>query len=422
MVTGHWQKNHHWQNLNIGVLIPQFPGQTHIFFWNEIAALERLGASVNLFSTRLPPQGLISHDWSDQAIDRTTYLGRIRPVSALLALLGLPWAELFGEIRREGLTLLKDILICAAPARQLLKDCQNQSITHVHAHSCGRAALIAALANRLGGLSYSLTLHGPMSDYGSSQPFKWRRATFATIITRKLLTEARDELGPDFPAQIAVQPMGVDTAVLKRDTDYLPPEPNGPVKLFTCARLNVAKGHQDLIQAMRKLVDQGRDIHLTIAGEDDDGGNGYHLVLKELIDNLGLQNHVELLGAISTVAVKKHLLDSHVFVLASWHEPLGVAYMEAMSCAVPTIGTNAGGVPELMTNGQDGVLVTPKNPDALAAAIVDLINDSERCIALSKAGRTQIEKHFHSDNGAEMILGLITATSGFPVKQSAQTG
>ncbi|HBQ36017.1 MAG TPA: colanic acid biosynthesis glycosyltransferase WcaL, partial [Rhodobacteraceae bacterium] len=108
---------------------------------------------------------------------------------------------------------------------------------------------------------------------------------------------------------------------------------------------------------------------------DPHGGDGYHQTANKMLQDLKLENHVRLLGAISSDAVRDYLLDAHMFVLASWHEPLGVAYMEAMSCGVPTIGTNAGGVPELISSGKDGVLVTPKNPDALADAILSLIND-----------------------------------------------
>ncbi len=402
------QKSTTDETLNIGYLIPQFPGQTHIFFWREIKALESLGARVSLFSTRLPPRGLISHDWSNAAIDRTTYLGRIRPVSALRAWLSLPWRELRHDLRTDGWQLLKDVLICAAPARNLATICRQQGIQHVHVHSCGRAALTAALANRMAGLSYSVTLHGPMSDYGVGQGYKWRRAAFATIITRKLLAEAKDQLGEDLPNQIDIQPMGVETEELRRTQPYRAPDPKGRINLFSCGRLNRVKGHQDLLQAARQLVDQGYDVHLNIAGEDDDGGNGYRPVLQDLIAELDLTGRAHLLGAISAEDVKQHLFAADFFVLASWSEPLGVAYMEAMSCAVPTIGTDAGGVPELITHGRDGVLVAPKDPTALAQALADLIENPALSQKLSKAGREKIKAGFHSGIGAETIFRQIS--------------
>ncbi|KJS45165.1 MAG: glycosyl transferase family 1 [Roseovarius sp. BRH_c41] len=388
--------------LNLGYLVPQFPGQTHIFFWREIADLERLGAVPHLLSTRPPPPGLVSHDWSDAAIARTTYLGRPTPGHALTGLLRAPWSDILRE--RQGGEFLKDVLICLPAARALIQNCRARGIGHVHAHSCGRAALICALARLMGGPSYSLTLHGALSDYGPGQGFKWRHASFATIITHRLMAEMRDVLGPDLPADVMVQPMGVDTEDFKRDTPYLPPAPGAPLRLFSCGRLHRVKGHQDLLSALRLLLDRGIDVQLDIAGEDDAGGTGYRAELQAHLEALGLGAHARLLGAISGAEVRRHLLAADVFVLASWHEPLGVAYMEAMACGVPTIGTDAGGVRELIDPGESGLLVSPKSPQVLAEAIATLADDPALCARLSEAGRARVVQDFRSSQGAETLI------------------
>jgi len=388
----------------LAYLVPQFPGQTHIFFWREIQHLERMGIEVHLFSTMPPPPGLISHRWSDEAMARTTYLGT-RSVPELMATLPqTPIQELLPEIRRDGMDVARDTLICLAAARRLVKACHKQGIRHVHAHSCGRAAMIAALANRMAGLDYSVTLHGPLQDYGPAQPFKWRRAKFATIITRKIHEEVKQELGTDLPDRIRIQPMGVDADTLKRDAPYIPPKPDEPLRIFTCARLHFVKGHQDLMDAVRLLLDRGISVKLEIAGEDDAGGSGYRHVLEEKIQKLKLADNVTLLGAIDADEVKRKLCDAHLFVLASWAEPLGVAYMEAMSCSVPTIGTDAGGVPELIHNGEDGILVPPRDAAAMADAISTLSKDPEALVRLSAAGRETILRAFDSRVGAETLV------------------
>ena len=127
-------------------------------------------------------------------------------------------------------------------------------------------------------------------------------------------------------------------------------------------------------------------------------------MLEARITELRLRDHVRLLGAIDADTVKQHLLDAHAFVLASWHEPLGVALMEAMSCAVPTIGTAAGGVAELITDGVDGILVPPKNPALLVAAILSLGRDPARAIALGIAGRARVVSAFHAGLGAQTLI------------------
>lgn len=389
-------------------LVPQFPGQTHIFFWREIAALEARGVRPVLYSTTPPARGLISHRWSDQAIRRTTYLASRNPLSLLSILPRLPWAAIRAEARAlpqaEARAFLRDVIISAPAAERLARDCAARGIRHVHAHSCGRAALIAALAHHAHGLDYSLTLHGHLSDYGVGQRFKWRHAAFVSVITRALIDLLPGQLGDALPARLPLQPMGVDTDAFRRDTPYLPPAPGAALRLFSCGRLNRVKGHQDLMQAVRLMLDQGQPVTLDIAGEDDAGGTGYRAELEALIVKLGLQDHVTLLGAISAEAVRNHLTAAHAFVLASWAEPLGVAYMEAMSCEVPAIGTDAGGVPELITDGQDGILVPPQDPQALATALLRLAADPDMAMRLSQAGRARVVAAFDSSRGAEMLI------------------
>ncbi|WP_278876632.1 exopolysaccharide biosynthesis GT4 family glycosyltransferase EpsE [Paracoccus yeei] len=398
--------------LRLGYLIPQFPGQTHIFFWRELEALQARGVQPVLLSTRPPPPGLISHEWSAEATARTTYLGRMDPAAALGGLVRLPPGDLLSASRSEPRTFLRDMAMSIPAARRLVDHARREGIDHVHAHSCGRAALIAALAFRMGGPRYSLTLHGPLEDYGPGQRYKWRHAAFATIITEKLRAEAEAELAGYLPPRIAVQAMGVDTGRLSRDTPWQPPVPGQPLRIMSCGRLNQVKGHQDLMQAIRMLRDAGHDARLVIAGEDDAGGTGYRRVIEARIAELDLDDAVTLLGAVSEGEVRRHLLEAHVFALASWHEPLGVALMEAMSCEVPTIGTAAGGVAELIRDGQDGILVPPRDPPAMVDAILRLAGDPDLARRLGQAGRERIVSGFGAEAGAETLIRLVAETRG----------
>lgn len=391
------------QGPRIGYMVPQFPGQTHAFFWREIRALEAMGAEVVLWSTRPPPPGLVSHDWSAEATARTTYLMSRSPRDLLRALPALPWRELTGA----GRGFLRDLALALPAAARLRQEAARAGVGHVHVHSCGRAALIAALAARLGGPSYSLTLHNPLSVYGPGQAFKWRGARFATVITRRLLNEVRMVLREDLPPRLLVQPMGVDLARFRREAPYAPWPGEGPLALVCCARLNPAKGHLDLFDAVAGLIAEGIDARLLCLGEDDAGGTGYRTVLEAAIRERGLSGHVALAGAVDEGRVIGALRQAHLFVLASHAEPLGVAFMEAMACGVPVVGTAAGGVRELVTDGVDGVLVPPRNPRALAAAIAALARDPARAIRLSMAGRARVERDGDAARGAGTLLHAI---------------
>jgi colanic acid/amylovoran biosynthesis glycosyltransferase len=195
----------------------------------------------------------------------------------------------------------------------------------------------------------------------------------------------------------------VETEVLKRSSPYEPSAPGEPVRLFTCARRNRFKGHQDLMRVMRSLIDEGLDLRLEIAGEDDDGGHGYRRELEVLIGELGLSDHVRLLGAIDAGAVRDKLAAAHIFVLASWREALSVAYMEAMSMGLPVIGTDVGGTRELIEDGVTGLLIAPQDHEALRKALLRLTGDPELARRLGAAARAHIEAGFHASAGAEIL-------------------
>lgn len=384
----------------IGYLVPQFPGQTHTFFWREIRALEASGIEVVLYSTRPPPPAIQSHDWSAEALARTEYLASRSPIDALRAVRALPldrstWTE-------PG--MVRDLSVSLGAARALVASARQRRVQHVHVHSCGRAALIAAMAARLGGPSYSLTLHNPLAVYGHGQPFKWRGARFATVVNHQLLAEVRGTLGKDCPARVVVQPMGVDTLRFLRDAPYVPAAPGEVARIFSCGRLNRVKGHQDLLEALRILTIEGRRPTLTIAGEDEEGGNGFRKVIEALVTELGLTDQVRLLGAVGEDRVREEMLGAHLFVLASHDEGVPVAIMEAMACGAPVIGMDVGGVRELVRDGVNGIVLQPKDPPSLAAAIRSLLDDPARASAFSSVGRATVEREFDSRRGAEVLI------------------
>lgn len=387
----------------LAVLIPQFPAQTHAFFWNEIRHMERLGVEVHIFSTRPAVNTLVSHVWSAEAAARTTYLGTGGMADRIGALGRLPsWLRALAAFGADRASV-KSLLISAPAAMALRAACAARGITHVHAHSAANSAMIAALAHLAGGPGYSITLHGPVSDYGPAQAFKWARARFGIVITRALDAELRDRIGGAVPARLHVCPMGVDTEAFRPTGPYVPWTGDGPLRLFCCARLNRVKGHDTAVAAVARLQEQSIAAHLTIAGEDDDGGTGYRRELQALIDQSPARDSMTLLGAVGSDIVRDHLRGAHAFVLASHAEPLGVAYMEAMACGCPTIGTDAGGVPELIESGVDGLMVPPQDPKALAEAILKIARDPALAQRLSEAGRQKIVTGFGMHRSAETI-------------------
>jgi colanic acid/amylovoran biosynthesis glycosyltransferase len=416
MPESHLQASH--IAMRIGLLIPEFPGQTHIFFWREARALRRLGIEVDLVSTRRPPPGIVSHDWSKAAMETTHYLAPPGPrqalgaARALLAAGPIGWTRCVRSLTRaQGLSGGDRVRVSglALMGAQLADLGRARGWSHLHVHSCADSAAVALFARLLSGLPYSLTLHGPLGDYGPNQREKWRHASFGLVITRKLLDEVRAELAGSLPPLLDVAPMGVDLSGFRRSLPYAPWEGVGPLRVFSCGRLNPCKGHADLVRAVQLVAGRGIDARLTIAGEDETGGDAYHKTLASLIDALGVSDRVQLLGAVSESRVRDELEQAHVFALASLAEPLGVAIMEAMAMSVPVVVTGAGGVPELVDRDVDGLLVDPRDPAAMADRIEQLARNPARARELGERGREKVERAFQSDRSAAVLERCMAA-------------
>ena len=400
--------------MRIGYLVPEFPGQTHTFFWREIKALERRGVEVDIVSSRKPRTMPQPHSWTAEAEARTQYLYPPKSVADLL-LPTLSRATRFGRCARaflgaDGATLKQRLrllpLVCAGA--KLAQIAQQRDWTHLHCHMCSDVANIALFANLLADLPYSLTLHASLSEFGPNQKAKWRHAKFGIAITRLLESEIRSTLASDAPKQIAIASMGVDSDSFTRESPYQPWVAGQPARLFSCGRLNPCKGHAEVIEAVSQLVTEGRPVSLRIAGEDELGGRGYRKVLQEKIKQLSLEDHVELLGAIGEKEVKQELESSHLFVLGSYGEPFGVATAEAMAMQTPVITTAAGGAVELIRNDIDGILVPPRSAEQLATSIAQLLDNPEKAVKLGLSARERVESEFTSQNSADTLINCIS--------------
>lgn len=411
----------------LGYLVPEFPGQTHGFFWRETEVLAQLGLAADIVSTREPGRNVSGSDWARYAASITTYLAPDSLPSALSILRELrstsggQFAHILrqvAEMSREGApsplhpVRLRSLMVHLASLLlgfRLAAVARKRGWQHLHVHSCGNAALVALYARCLSGLPYSLTLHGPLSDYGSNQAAKWANAAFALIITEELHGQVQSLLGTAAPATVEVVPMGVDPLELTRSQAYVPWSRPDVFRIFSCGRLNPSKGHDVLIKAVKTMVLDDLNVQLTIAGEDEAGGRGYRKELERLIDTLGLNNRVRLLGSVSDSSIRTQLDTAHVFALASHAEPLGVAIMEAMCMGVPVVATASGGVPELVRHGETGILVTPGDPEALKNALVELQSDPYLCVIFGAAGRERVSSLFEHRRSAETLARLATA-------------
>lgn len=405
----------------IGFLIPEFPGQTHAFFIRERQELKKLGVDTQLISTRAPISSVSNakHQWASEAAKETIYLSPLS-LGSLLQCVGTvfragpaAWLRCAKIIFGASDMGLKDrlkmfgMIIAGAYLKQL---CQKQNLKHVHIHSCANSANVGLFSKLLNGPNYSITLHGPMHDYGNNQANKWRHATYCIIITNDLLNEVHTNLAGIPLPPLFLAPMGVNIEDFQRDKEYQSYQKGDLLKLVSCGRLNFVKAHDDLIRVVAALKKQGISTQLNICGANDslsDVENYYDQLIK-LRAEMDVVEEVNFLGSVSENQVKDELQTAHFFCLASLKEPLGVATMEAMAMEIPAIVTRSPGVSEMVNTGIDGILVEPRSPEQFVEVINTLIENPEQAHTLAKAGRKKVIAKFHSGVSAAKIAEGLT--------------
>lgn len=396
----------------IGYLVPEFPGQTHAFFWRELRAIEEAGTPVRLFSTRRPPDSACPHGFAADARARTTYLFPPRAGAVAGFLAARPVAV------ARAVTYVAGLSETPAPARarlmaligsaaDLVVHCRAAGITHVHIHSCANAAHLGALAHILGGIDYSLTLHGDLPVYGTDHGAKMTRARFVSAVTAPLQASLHREIGAD--GRFPVIWMGVDTARFCPDPARRTDRPQGRFEVFSATRLNPTKGHRFFLRAMAQLRGEGIDIRYRVAGEGPE-----RAAIEAEIARLGLGDHVELLGSVAEDRVLALLQSSDALALTSigQGEAAPVAVMEAMACGLPPVCSIIGGTADMIDDGVDGFLVPQKDVTAIATAVRQLATDPAAHADMAAAARASALRLFDHRINAQALLAEITDREG----------
>ena len=157
--------------------------------------------------------------------------------------------------------------------------------------------------------------------------------------------------------------------------------------LMTVGRLHKQKGHCYLIQAVSKVRKEFPKVKLLVTGEGEEENN-----LKKLVKSLDLTNEVIFAGLRSDI--EGILPMAEIFILSSLWEGLPNALLEAMAAGKPVVATKVGGIPEIVVHGETGILIHPRDHDALAIAIIDLLQNRLKAKDMGEAGRIRAGKRF----------------------------
>lgn len=184
-------------------------------------------------------------------------------------------------------------------------------------------------------------------------------------------------------SQIVVLPNGVDFQLYSEyatESHTIPDK--GPVQLVSVGNLRPEKGQAYLIDAVHLLRERGLSVVLTIIGE-----GACRPYLEGLIASRGLKDVVRLAGNVPNREIPGYLSHSHIFILSSVSEGFPLVLLEAMASGLPIVASRIGGISEIISSEENGLLVEPENPGEIADAIELLIQNRARVEEMSQKNR-----------------------------------
>lgn len=414
--------------LHIAYLTGRYPAVTHTFVLREVAALRRLGVTVDTFSV-----------WQSKAADlpspaeraeaETTHALLPPDIAAFVAAhlraaatRPAGYARAFARslaLSSPGIRDRMRSLLWFAEAIALWDALRRRGVQHIHAHLDGTAPAVAMLASEFandgrdqgdaGRLTWSQTIHGPKEFYDVSREHltaKVRSASFVACISdyarSQVMIFARRESWP----KLEVVHCGVDPnefSVLSRSA-------GNSMQVLTVCRLDSMKGTAVLIEAMAALVEGGVDVDLTVVGDGPDAAS-----LKKRANQLGLDARITWAGTIGQDRIREFYAGADVFCLPSFAEGVPIVLMEAMAMAIPVVSTHITGIPELIDDGVSGFLVRPSRVDELVAVLRRLGEDPDLRARMGQAGRAKIEGEFDVHRSAAQLRELFARTTGASV-------
>lgn len=207
--------------------------------------------------------------------------------------------------------------------------------------------------------------------------------------------------------QITLIPHGVEV----HPEFVRPPRSPGPLQLVFLGRLEKRKGTLELLQAFPSILEKHPGTILTLIGTDrahcpPQSGGSERTHAQWIADELpaSVQQQIVLAGRLPQVEVDRHLQTADVFIAPSRYESFGLIYPEAMRWGIPVIGCNVGGVPEIITHGETGLLCQPESLASIAQAVDQLLSDENLRIRLGLAGKQHVERAFSAEVMAQRVI------------------
>ena len=232
----------------------------------------------------------------------------------------------------------------------------------------------------------------------------------SSIIANSLTTLAqiRELLNAPLPPHCLAVPAGDNFPAVRIDVDAIKQRAQapGPLKILVVGNVIRRKGLHVLIQALKRLP--AEDFQVTVAGQLD-MEPGYVQQLQKLIRAARLQERVILKGPVQGPALAELYLQHHLMALPSAYESYGIVYVEAQQFGLPVIGTTEGAAQEIINHGDNGYLIAPEDPQALAELLQKLHHDRPLLLTLSRNALAAYIRHPRWDESCEIVRQYLYA-------------
>lgn len=411
--------------MNIAILTSSFPRYSSDsqgnFIWHQARGQAERGNVVHVICPHVP--GTPFYEVIDGiTVHRFPYFYPYR-LQRLTSETGM-----YSALRQSFLAVLQLPLFFLCQWYCALQVIRQQGIDLVHTHWLVPQGFVGVFLCWINGTPHITTVHG--SDVNTLKEylilhhlcrFITRHSTVITVnssyMKRQLLS-----VSSECEKKIRIIPMGVDTGQYNASlfTDMKQRHSAGHI-ILSIGRLIDWKGTEFLIGAMPVVLEKCPDAKLLIIGS----GPERDTLIRKVYD-LGISDRVEFLGIIPAGDLLLYYRFANVFVLpsivrAGQTEGLGIVLLEAMASGCPVIGSNVGGIPDVITDGQNGFLVPEQNSEMLAEKIVTLLSDEDLAEKFRQRGYEIVLKRFSWEEISRQfslvyvqIMGNTTPSGDFP--------
>jgi glycosyltransferase involved in cell wall biosynthesis len=392
-------------------LLSTYPTLSMTFVLREVLALRELGFRVETASINAPDRPINALTVVEAAEARNTYYVKqhglsgatVAKLQTVFGNFGGYWRGVGLAFRLAGLDLRRLYLnlmyfIEALMVGQWMK---RKGLRHLHVHLASQAASVGLFVRTVFGFGYSLTVHGPDEFYDADRQMLAEKIRAADLLCC-ISSFARSQLMMLSPyehwSKFVVSSLGVDAEIFaprqyRAATEYF--------EILCVGRLTPAKGQHILIDAVERLTQEGRQVRLRLVGSGPDETS-----LRKHAARSCARERVIFEGAINQDRIRGFYAAADAFCLPSFAEGLPVVLMEAMAMKLPCVTTHIAGIPELIRDGEDGLLVPPSDLDALVTALARLMDDAELRQRMERSGRARVVDDFDLRRSVERLARI----------------